>query len=161
MAPDSGAELVPDDAIELPDRFGLPCGRARDERIRRRRSVDADRRIALVDISVGATIYAGAIVKRGHAFGVVAATGTRTYFGGTVELVRIARAPSAEQHLVLATVRNLGAINGVVALAAEATPSTSASPQRLLRLALTMLLASVPVALPATFTLSAALSALR
>ncbi|MFP3632582.1 divalent cation transporter, partial [Burkholderia sp. SIMBA_045] len=62
---------------------------------------------ALVDISVGATIYAGAIVKRGHAFGVVAATGTRTYFGRTVELVRIARAPSAEQHTVLATVRNL------------------------------------------------------
>ncbi|MCW3694342.1 MULTISPECIES: HAD-IC family P-type ATPase [Burkholderia cepacia complex] len=155
------AELVPDDAIELPIGSVSPA----DVRVTSG-SVAADQSMltgesALVDISVGATIYAGAIVKRGHAFGVVAATGTRTYFGRTVELVRIARAPSAEQHTVLATVRNLGAINGVVALAALGYAlHLGFATAELLRLALTMLLASVPVALPATFTLSAALSAL-
>ncbi|MFP3561059.1 divalent cation transporter, partial [Paraburkholderia sp. SIMBA_049] len=52
-------------------------------------------------------------------------------------------------------------INGVVALAALGYAlHLGFATAELLRLALTMLLASVPVALPATFTLSAALSAL-
>jgi H+-transporting ATPase len=38
----------------------------------------------------------------------VTATGTRTYFGRTVELVSVAHVESAEQKAVLNVVRNLG-----------------------------------------------------
>jgi len=54
-------------------------------------------------------------------------------------------------------VRNLGAVNGTVAVLLIVYAVVSAfPPAELIRLALTALLTSVPVALPATFTLSAA-----
>jgi H+-transporting ATPase len=44
-----------------------------------------------VDSSAGKVAYAGALVHRGEAVAVVAATGPRTYFGRAAELVRIAQ----------------------------------------------------------------------
>jgi len=43
----------------------------------------------------GKTAYAGALVRRGEAMGVVVATGARTYFGRAAELVRIADVESS------------------------------------------------------------------
>jgi H+-transporting ATPase len=58
--------------------------------------------------------------------------------------------------------RNLAIVNGTVAAGLVVYASAGAWPVAdLLRLALTALLASIPVALPATFTLSAAISAQR
>ncbi|MGP8473209.1 HAD-IC family P-type ATPase [Burkholderia sp. PR2] len=155
------ADLVPDDVIELPIGAVVPA----DVRVMNGfATVDQSMltgESTLMDAPAGSTVHAGSIVKRGRALGIVTATGTRTYFGRTVELVRIAHAPSAEQHAVLAAVRNLGMINGTIALVALGyARHLGFSSGELLRLALTMLLATVPVALPATFTLSAALSAL-
>lgn len=155
------ADLVPDDAIELPIGAVVPA----DVRVTNGfATVDQSMltgESTLVDVPAGSMVHSGSIVKRGHALGIVTATGTRTYFGRTVELVRIAHAPSTEQHAVLAAVRNLGMINGAIALVALGYAShLGFSSGELLRLALTMLLATVPAALPATFTLSAALSAL-
>ncbi len=115
-----------------------------------------------VEASAGAATYAGAMVKRGEAEAVVTATGARTYSGRAAELVRIAHGPSAEQAAILRVVRNLALFNGVVLLLmivyglAHDMPATN-----LVTLALTVLLASVPVALPATFTLASALGAQR
>ena len=113
-----------------------------------------------VDANPGNQVYAGSLVRRGQAIAEVTATGARTYFGRAAELVRVARSVSTEQAAILAATRNLAIINGAVAVLilvyAYATALSSAD---LIRLALTALLATIPVALPATFTLSAALSA--
>jgi H+-transporting ATPase len=50
-----------------------------------------------VDIEPGKTAYAGALVRRGEATGEVINTGSRTFFGRTAELVRIAQVESSEQ----------------------------------------------------------------
>lgn len=47
-----------------------------------------------VEADADAPVYAGAIVKRGEATGQVTATGVRTYFGRTAELVRTAQTVS-------------------------------------------------------------------
>ena len=112
------------------------------------------------EMDAGKTAFAGALVRRGEAIGEVVATGTRTYFGRAAELVRIAHVESSEQRAVLGVVRNLTIVNFaiVVTMAAYAHASGMGA-ERIIPLMLTALLAAVPVALPATFTLAATLGA--
>lgn len=113
-----------------------------------------------VGAAAGGTVYAGSLVRRGQAIAEVTATGPKSYFGRTAELVRIAKAESTEQAAVLAVTRNLSLINGGVTFLIIAAGYVMALPlSELIRLALTALLATIPVALPATFTLSAAFAA--
>jgi H+-transporting ATPase len=113
-----------------------------------------------VDASLGDHVYAGSLVRRGQAIAEVTATGAGTYYGRTAELVRIAHSGSTEQAAVFAATRNLAIINGVVAILIIAYGFSLGLPLAALsRLALTALLATIPVALPATFTLSAAFGA--
>jgi H+-transporting ATPase len=115
-----------------------------------------------VEAEPGHTAYAGAIVRRGEAAAAVVATGARTYFGHTAELVRIAHSESAEQRAIVGIVRNLAILNGfVLLLMAGYAAANGRSPTEILPLMLTGILASVPVALPATFTLATALAAQR
>jgi H+-transporting ATPase len=107
-----------------------------------------------------ATTYAGALIRRGEAVAEVTATGPRTRFGRTAELVRIAHAASAQQSAVLRVVRNLVIFNGgVVVLQAAYASRLGLSTEELVSLVLTAVLAAIPVALPATFTLANALGA--
>ncbi len=113
-----------------------------------------------VETDAGKTSYAGGLVRRGEAIAKVIATGTRTYFGHTAELVRVAHVESAEQKAVLAVVRNLTVLNfaivvGIVAYAL----SIEVNVREIAMLVLTAMLSAVPVALAATFTLAAALGA--
>ncbi len=115
-----------------------------------------------VEAGAGRETYAGAMVRRGEAVAEVTATGARTYSGRTAELVRVAHYESAEQRAILRVVRNLAVLNGfvlvlMIALAHEQGMVLS----HVISLALTVVLASVPVALPATFTLATALGAQR
>ncbi len=113
-----------------------------------------------VDAEAGGTVYAGSLVRRGQAIAEITATGAGSYFGRTAELVRSAKAESSEQAAVFAVTRNLALINGTVAFLIVAAGYVMALPaSELVRLALTALLATIPVALPATFTLSAAFAA--
>jgi H+-transporting ATPase len=113
-----------------------------------------------VDVEPSSKVYAGSLVRRGQAIAEVTATGPRTYFGRTAELVRVAHAKSTEQMAIFAVTRNLAIVNGAVALLiiAAAYFMALALPD-LIRLGLTALLATIPAALPATFTLSAAFGA--
>ncbi|MCB5946034.1 HAD-IC family P-type ATPase [Acidocella sp. KAb 2-4] len=115
-----------------------------------------------VERKPGELVYAGAMIRQGEATGIVVATGARTYFGKTASLVQDAHGVSGEQRAVLAVVRDLALVNGVVVLAmlvyAHAIGRTFDETVPLL---LTALLASIPVALPSTFTLAAALSSRR
>jgi H+-transporting ATPase len=113
-----------------------------------------------IEAGPGADTYAGALVRRGEATAVVMATGTRTKFGRTAELVRTAHVVSTQQTAVLKIVRNLAIFNSVVILAMGAYAYTHAMPwSEIVPLLLTSVLAAIPVALPATFTLAAALGA--
>src|SRR5579862_8800981 len=67
-----------------------------------------------IEAGAGLQTYAGALVRRGEAEAEVTATGIRTKFGRTAELVRTAHVVSAQQKAVLRVVRNLAAFNGVI-----------------------------------------------
>ncbi len=70
-----------------------------------------------VEAGTGVQTYAGALVERGEAVAEVTATGARTKFGRTAELVRTAHAVSSQQKAVLRVVRNLAVFNVVVTVA--------------------------------------------
>ena len=112
------------------------------------------------EAGAGAQAYAGALVRRGEAVAEVTATGARTKFGRTAELVLSAHVVSSQQKAVMRVVGNLAAFNGVfiVGLTAYAAFLKMALAE-IVPLILTAVLASIPVALPATFTLAAALGA--
>ena len=113
-----------------------------------------------IEAGPGVDTYAGALVRRGEATAVVTATGARTKFGRTAELVRTAHVVSTQQKAVLKIVRNLAIFNSAVILAMGAYAYTHAMPwSEIVPLLLTSVLAAIPVALPATFTLAAAVGA--
>ena len=113
-----------------------------------------------IEAGAGVQTYAGALVRRGEAVAEVTATGVRTKFGRTAELVRTAHVVSSQQKAVLRVVRNLAAFNGVLIVLLVAYAVFLKMPfAEIVPLVLTAILASIPVALPATFTLAAALGA--
>jgi H+-transporting ATPase len=113
-----------------------------------------------IEAGPGADTYAGALVRRGEALGEVTATGARTKFGRTAELVRTAHVVSAQQNAVLRVVRNLAVFNGgVIVIMVGYSRYLGLPLAEVIPLVLTAVLASIPVALPATFTLASALGA--
>jgi H+-transporting ATPase len=113
-----------------------------------------------VEAGPGRDTYAGALVRRGEAVAEVTATGTRTKFGRTAELVGTAHVTSTQQKVVLRVVRNLALFNSGVIVLLVAYAWAHAMPFReMIPMILTAVLTSVPVALPATFTLAAAIGA--
>lgn len=117
---------------------------------------------AVVSIEPGKTIYAGAMVRGGEADGEVTATGAHTFFGKTAELVRTAGTANRQEQEIVGVVRNLFVVNAATVVVvigyAHLHGMTIAY---VLPLLLTILLASIPVALPATFTLAAALGSVE
>ena len=113
-----------------------------------------------VDAGAGADTYAGALVRRGEATAEVTATGARTKFGRTAELVQTAHVVSSQQKAVLRIVRNLAIFNGgVILLIGLYAYAHAMAWSEFIPLLLTSVLAAIPVALPATFTLASALGA--
>ena len=113
-----------------------------------------------IEASAGVQTYAGALVRRGEADAEVTATGARTKFGRTAELVRTAHVMSSQQKAVLRVVRNLAAFNGgVIVLLVAYAWYLKLPVSEIIPLVLTAILASIPVALPATFTLASAIGA--
>jgi len=115
-----------------------------------------------VDVAANQTARAGAVVKRGEATGEVQATGVNTGFGKTAELVRSAETASHLETLIFTIVRWLVLMDALLALVmlgfslVRHLPLVDIAP-----FVLMLLVASVPAALPATFTLATALGALE
>jgi len=113
-----------------------------------------------IEAAAGLQTYAGALVRRGEAEAEVTATGTHTKFGRTAELVRTAHVVSSQQKAVLHVVRNLALFNGCIIVLLVAYAWFLKMPLAdIIPLVLTAVLASIPVALPATFTLASAIGA--
>jgi H+-transporting ATPase len=113
-----------------------------------------------IEAGPGLQTYAGALVRRGEATAIVTATGAGTKFGHTAELVRTAHIESTQQKTVVRVVRNLAMFNGAIIVLLVAYAHARKMPTgEIIPLVLTAVLASIPVALPATFTLAAALGA--
>ena len=154
------AELVPGDTVKL----SLGAVVAADVRLTEG-SVLLDQSMLTgesvpIEAGPGVQTYAGALVRRGEAVAEVTATGARTKFGRTAELVRTAHVVSSQQKAVLRVVRNLALFNGVVIVVLVAYAYFLKMPlAEIIPLVLTAVLASIPVALPATFTLAAAVGA--
>jgi H+-transporting ATPase len=116
---------------------------------------------AAASVEAGKTAYAGSMVRGGEATGEVTATGARTFFGKTAELVRTAGSANRQEHEIVGVVKNLFVVNAaMVVVVTGYAHYVGMSLGFILPLLLTILLASIPVALPASFTLAAALGSL-
>jgi len=106
-------------------------------------------------------IFSGSIVKKGEATGLVVATGAKTLFGHTAELVSSAKSESHLEKLILSIVKYLAVIDVILVLGLVVfsfiynAPLIDAIP-----FSLVVLIASIPVALPATFTIATAYGAI-
>jgi H+-transporting ATPase len=110
----------------------------------------------------GETLYSASIVRHGEATGSVTATGVHTYFGRTTELVRAARAHSHLEDLMLTVVRYLLVLDAVLVVLFVGDGLLRGTSLTLLApFVLILLIASVPVALPATFTVASSLESRR
>ncbi len=108
----------------------------------------------------GAAVYSGSIVRRGEIGAVVYATGTRTYFGRTTELVQDAHTVSHFQKAVL-TIGNYLIILAVALVAVIVLVSLLRGDPVLttLQFALVLTVAAIPVAMPTVLSVTMAVGA--
>ncbi|MEM0155878.1 MAG: plasma-membrane proton-efflux P-type ATPase [Thermoplasmataceae archaeon] len=111
--------------------------------------------------STDGRIYSGSVTRGGEVTGVVVATGSTTFFGRTAELVNQAKAGSHLESLILSIVKYLAAIDAVLVVALIGFAVLyGVSILDALPFSLVVLIASIPVALPATFTIATAYGAI-
>jgi H+-transporting ATPase len=100
-------------------------------------------------------IFSGSTLNRGEANCVVLTTGSKTLYGRTAELVKTAKSESHLEKLVLGIVKYLALVDIVLVLALVAFSLFFGVPlSEVIPFSLVVLIASIPVALPATFTVA-------
>jgi H+-transporting ATPase len=108
----------------------------------------------------GDILYSGSIAKQGEIEAVVTETGSRTFFGRTASLVQSAGATSHFQAAIMRIGDFLIAMAGVLAVILVAVQlSRGTDVLRLAEFVLVLLVASVPVAMPAVLSVTMALGA--
>jgi len=107
-------------------------------------------------------VYSGSIVTKGEATAIVTLTGNRTYFGKTVQLIKLARPKSHTDEIVSRVTKWLLVIVSVLLLIALIfSLSKGINLIEMLPLILVLLLSAIPVALSAMFTASMALGSIE
>ncbi len=155
-------ELVPGDVIHLRQGSIVPADVKLEEGSLLVDQLALTGESTAASVESGKTAYAGSMVRGGEATGEVTATGARTFFGKTAELVRTAGAANRQEHEIVAVVKDLFVVNAaMVVVVIGYAHHVGMSLEFILPLLLTILLASIPVALPATFTLAAALGSVE
>jgi len=115
-----------------------------------------------VDVKQPAIIYSGSVVRRGEAKCVVVNTGSRTYFGKTAELVKIARPKSHQEQIMLAIVKYMMFLGvGALVLVAVYAAVIGSGTLSILTLAVIFLMGAVPVALPAVLAIVQSVGAME
>ncbi len=113
-----------------------------------------------IEAGPGFETYAGALIRRGEAVAEIIATGTRTKFGRSAQLIRTAHFESTEQKAIFRVVRNLALFNGGMTILMTGYAVYLAMPfAQIAPLVLVALLGTIPVALPSMFTLAATVGA--
>jgi H+-transporting ATPase len=116
----------------------------------------------MVERKVNETLYGGSIVRRGEVTGMVASTGTKTYFGRTVELVQIAKPKLHMEEVTSKVVKWLVIIvSSLLSVALIFTASKGINLLEILPLAVVLMVSAIPVALPTMFAISMALGSLE
>jgi H+-transporting ATPase len=115
-----------------------------------------------VDAGPSAAAFSASTVTRGEATGVVTATGTNSFYGQTSQLIQTAEAPSQTERVVFRVVKALVVMDVALVAALLTFALVVGKPiSDVLPFALIILIASVPVALPTTFTVAEAVGALE
>ena len=111
-----------------------------------------------VEQRAGSKAYSGSLVRRGEATGEVTTTGSRTYFGKTSELIRIAEAPPRLERLIVNIAKYIGALDVVLAVLVLGVAALRGTPMLdVIPFVLMLLVASIPHILPTMFIVTAAL----
>lgn len=113
------------------------------------------------DVHESDIVYSSSIVKRGEAKCVVVNTGANTYFGKTVELVKIAKPKSKQEELMLTIVKYMMYL-GIIASIIVSLYALYLHKGIVLILTfiVVFLIGAIPVALPAVLTIVQAVGAL-
>jgi len=107
-------------------------------------------------------LFSGSIVKSGESNSLVVLTGNKTYFGKTTELVQVARPRLHTEDVISTVVKWLLIIVGVaLAVAFVVALFLGMDLFDVISLALVLLASSIPVALPAMFTISMAIGSME
>ncbi|MCX6654936.1 MAG: HAD-IC family P-type ATPase, partial [Candidatus Bathyarchaeota archaeon] len=155
-------ELVPGDVVRLRAGDLAPADvQVSDGRVEVDQSALTGESLT-VERKQGESIYSGSVVRRGEVTGVVSATGLKTYFGRTAELVQIAKPKLHIEEMVSKVVRwllimvvaSVGLGMGLALL--RGIPIEEIAP-----LTVILLVSAIPVALPTMFTISMALGSLE
>jgi H+-transporting ATPase len=114
-----------------------------------------------VEKHISDVAYAGAIIRQGEMDAYVVATGISSFFGRTTKLVAEARSVSHFQKAVIRIGNYLIILAGImVSSVFIAALFRHANPLEILQFALVLVVASIPVALPAVLTVTMAIGAI-
>ena len=111
-----------------------------------------------VERKTGESLYSGSVVRSGEVTGVVSATGLKTYFGRTAELVQIAKPKLHIEEMISKVVRwLLIMVVASVGVGMGLALLRGMDPAEIAPLTVILLVSAIPVALPTMFTISMAL----
>ncbi len=117
---------------------------------------------AEIQTKADSSLYSGSVVREGEATAAVIATGPRTYYGRTTQLVQSAHPKLHVEEVINRVVRWLFLIVSVqVAIAMVLAIAKHEKLVEILPLALVLLMSAIPVALPVMFTVSMALGSIE
>ena len=144
-------DLVPGDVVHLRVGDVVPADVALDEGLLEVDQSALTGESLPVEAGGGHAVYAGSTVTRGEATGTVTATAGDTFFGHTAELVRTARTASHLEAVVTRIVRALVGLDLALAVVVVGIGLLGhGTLTDMLSFGVVLLLASVPVALPAS-----------
>lgn len=155
-------ELVPGDVIRVRAGDFVPA----DTRIAEGR-VEADQSALTgesltIEKKPGDVLFSGSTIKRGESTGIISATGSKTNFGRTVELVEMAKPKLHIEETVSKVVRWLLIMVAVtLSIGVALALFKGVKLTEILPLAAILLVSAIPVALPTMFTISMALGSLE
>ncbi len=154
-------ELVPGDIVRLRIGNVIPA----DAKLLQGDSVKVDESALTgesmpVDHDAGDTVYSGSILKQGEIDAVVYGTGTNTFYGRTAQLVEAAKTRSHLQIAIMKMADYLLVIGVVLAaVIVGVIVSRHGGILEAVQFVLVLIVASVPVAMPAVLSITMALGA--
>ena len=154
-------ELVPGDVIRLRIGNVIPA----DAKLLQGETVNVDESALTgesmpVEHEAGDTVYSGSILKQGEIDAVIYGTGTNTFYGKTAQLVETAKTKSHLQIAIMKMADYLLVIGvALAALVVTVIISRHGGLLEAIQFVLVLIVASVPVAMPAVLSITMALGA--